>query len=151
MDVIEKETIKEVPSCEYYDRWDGYGRRGNVRGIATGGLATGIIGTVLGSAALLKNGGLGLFGNSWGGNMPQNVNINTDTTSEGHHSPSVFKIWEKEYDDVIELQKNIYDLALLQQGQRFADRQTLNAELFGLYKRQTLVCINLLATTLILY
>ena len=69
--------------------------------------------------------------------MPQNVNINTDTTSEGHHSPSVFRVWEKEYDDVIELQKNIYDLALLQQGQRFADRQTLNAELFGLYKSQT--------------
>lgn len=137
MDVIEKETIKEVPSCEYYDRWDGHGRRGNVRGLAGTALGLGIGGLVLGGAAFLKNGGLGLFGNSWGGNMPQNVNINTDTTSEGHHSPSVFKIWEKEYDDVIELQKNIYDLALLQQGQRFADRQTLNAELFGLYKSQT--------------
>ena len=128
MDVIEKETIKEVPSCEYYDRWDGHGRRSNIRGIA---------GTVLGGLALLKNGRLGLFGNSCGSNMPQNVNINTDTTSEGHHSPSVFRVWEKEYDDVIELQKNIYDLALLQQNQRFTDRQTLNAELFGLYKSQT--------------
>ena len=41
MDVIEKETIKEVPSCEYYDRWDGHGRRGNVRGLA--GTALGLI------------------------------------------------------------------------------------------------------------
>lgn len=37
MDVIEKETIKEVPACEYYDHY-GYGRRGNVRGIAGAGL-----------------------------------------------------------------------------------------------------------------
>ena len=38
MDVIEKETIKEIPSCEYYDRHDGYGRRGNIRGVAGAGL-----------------------------------------------------------------------------------------------------------------
>ena len=38
MDVIEKETIKEVPACEYYDN---YGRRSNVRGVA--GTALGLI------------------------------------------------------------------------------------------------------------
>lgn len=138
MDVIEKETIKEVPSCDYYDRHDGYGRRGNVRGLAGTALGLGIGGLVLGGAALLKNGGLGLFGNSWSGNAPQNVNINSETTTfDGVHSPSTFQVWEKECEDTMMLQKNIYDLALLQQGQRFADRQTLNAELFGIYKSQT--------------
>lgn len=135
MDVIEKETIKEIPSCEYYDH---YGRRNNIRGIAGAGLGLGIAGTVLGGAALLKQGGLGLFGNSWSGNVPQNVNINSETTTfDGVHSPSTFQVWEKECEDTMMLQKNIYDLALLQQGQRFADRQTLNAELFGIYKSQT--------------
>lgn len=138
MDVIEKETIKEVPSCEYYDRWDGYGRRGNVRGIAGAGLGLGIAGTVLGGAALLKQGGLGLFGNTWNNGMPQNVNINTDNSGlhDGIHSPSTFQVWEKECEDTFNLQKSLYDLALVQQGQRFADRSTLNAELFSLYKSQ---------------
>ena len=39
MVVIEKETIKEVPACEYYDHYGyGYGRRGNIRGVAGAGL-----------------------------------------------------------------------------------------------------------------
>jgi hypothetical protein len=39
MDVIEKETMKEVPACEYYDHCRyGYGRRGNIRGVAGAGL-----------------------------------------------------------------------------------------------------------------
>ena len=37
------------------------------KGVAGTGLGLGIAGTVLGGLALLKNGGLGLFGNSWGG------------------------------------------------------------------------------------
>ncbi|MEE1303791.1 MAG: hypothetical protein U0K68_01370 [Agathobacter sp.] len=140
MDVIEKETIKEVPACEYYDHYGyGSGRRGNLRGIAGTGLGLGIAGTVLGGLALLRQGGLGLFGNGWSGNngAPQNVNINTETTTfDGVQAPSNFQIWEKECEDTIALQKSIYDLALLQQNQRFADRQTLNAELFGVYKSQ---------------
>lgn len=133
MDVIEKETIKEVPACEYYD---GYGRRGNLRGIAGTGLGLGIAGTVLGGWALLRQGGL--FGNGFNGNgAPQNVNINTDC--DGHNGASglsTFQIWEKECEDLMATQKNIYDLALLQQNQRFTDRATLNAELFGVYKSQ---------------
>ena len=138
MDVIEKETIKEVPSCEYYDRWDGHGRRGNVRGVAGAALGIGIGGLVLGGLAWLRQNGTGLFGiGGVGGGAPQNVNINNSPSSDGIHVPSNFQVWEKECEDTIALQKSIYDLALLQQNQRFSDRQTLNAELFGLYKSQT--------------
>lgn len=135
MDVIEKETIKEVPACDYYDD---YGRRGNLRGIAGTGLGLGIAGTVLGGWALLRQGGLGLFGNGFSGNgAPQNVNINTECNGhDGIPGPSNFQIWEKECEDLMATQKNIYDLALLQQNQRFADRSVLNAELFGIYKSQ---------------
>ena len=128
MDIIEKETVKEVP----YNTWeDGYGCKRNTRGIAVGGLTTGIIGTVLGGAALLKNGGLNLFGNS----SPENVNINTmGGTTWG--SPSTFDVWAKESSDIFNAQKALYDYALLDQSQRFADRQTLNSELFGVYKSQ---------------
>ena len=134
MDVIEKETIKEVPACDYYD---GYGKRGNVRGLAGTALGLGIGGLVLGGMAWLRQNGVGLFGNAYGTGAPQNVNINTDCNGhDGIQSPSNFQIWEKECEDLMATQKNIYDLALLQQNQRFADRSTLNAELFGIYKSQ---------------
>ena len=128
MDIIEKETVKEVP----YNTWeDGYGCKRNTRGIAVGGLTTGIIGTVLGGAALLKNGGLNLFGNS----SPENVNINTMGGSTWGN-PSTFDVWAKESSDIFNAQKALYDYALLDQNQRFSDRQTLNSELFGVYKSQ---------------
>ena len=134
MDVIEKETIKEVPSCEYDDR---YGRRGNVRGVAGAALGIGIGGLVLGGLAWLRQGGLGLFGgNGVTGGVPQNVNINNNDVNDGVQGPSNFQIWAKECEDLMATQKSIYDLALLQQNQRFADRSTLNAELFGVYKSQ---------------
>lgn len=129
MDIIEKETVKEVP----YNTWDdGYGCKRNTRGIAVGGLTTGIIGTVLGGAALLRNGGLNLFG---GSSSPENVNINTlGGTSLG--APTTFDVWSKESTDIFNAQKALYDYALLDQNQRFTDRQTLNSELFGVYKSQ---------------
>ena len=132
MDVIEKETIKEVPACEYYDH---HGRRGNVRGLAGTALGIGIGGLVLGGASWLRQNG-GLFGvGAPATNTPQNVNINEVNGSST--TPSNFQIWEKECEDIIAIQKSIYDLALLQQNQRFSDRSSLNAELFGLYKSQT--------------
>ena len=146
MDIIEKETVKEVP-VEYWHKSYGCGCNswGNTwgsrpftpasRGVATGGLVTGIIGTVLGAAALAKNGnGLNLFGNS---STPDNVNINTvGGTSNGWGYPTAFDVWAKESSDIFNAQKALYDYAILDQNQRFTDRQTLNAELFGVYKSQ---------------
>lgn len=146
MDIIEKETVKEVP-VEYWHKSYGCGCNswGNTwnskpfipasRGVATGGLVTGIIGTVLGAAALAKNGnGLNLFGNP---STPDNVNINTvGGTSNGWGYPTAFDVWAKESSDIFNAQKALYDYAILDQNQRFTDRQTLNAELFGVYKSQ---------------
>ena len=90
---------------------------------------------MLGGAAWLRQNG-GLFGvGTPATGAPQNVNINEVNGTS--NTPSTFQVWEKECEDIIAIQKSIYDLALLQQNQRFADRSTLNAELFGLYKNQT--------------
>ena len=151
MDIIEKETVKEVP-VEYwrksYDCGYPYNSCGNSwgarpfvpasRGVATGGLVTGIIGTVLGAAALAKNGGLGglnLFGSA---STPENVNINTLGTpgASWGYVPSVFDVLAKENADIFNAQKALYDYALLDQNQRFSDREKLNGELFGIYKSQ---------------
>lgn len=60
MEIIEKqvEKVKEVPYG--YGCYDGYGR--NVVGKANAGLALGIVGTVLGGAALFGNRRSGFFG-----------------------------------------------------------------------------------------
>lgn len=60
MEIIEKqvEKVKEVPYG--YGYYDGYGR--NVIGRANAGLALGIVGTVLGGAALFGNRRNGLLG-----------------------------------------------------------------------------------------
>ena len=144
MDIIEKETVKEVP-VEYWHKSYGcgypYGNSYGVapsqlpasRGVAGAGLGLGIAGTALGLWALAKNGGFNLFGG--GISTPENVNINTmGGTSFG--APTAFEVLAKENADIFNAQKALYDYALLDQNQRFADRQTLNSELFGVYKSQ---------------
>lgn len=101
-----------------------------------------IIGTALGGAALLRNrNGLGgLFGGNTGSGMLDGANININGTpalAGGYYSnqaPTTFQTWEKGCEDTLALQKGLYDWALTQQAQRFSDRQTLDAELFGIYK-----------------
>ena len=154
MEVIEKETIKEVPVDCNGNRvcggWGyGYGPyaneavRGNFasKGVAGTGLGLGIAGTALGLLALSRNGGFNLFGG--GSNVPQNVNINTDSSNSSGYGvgswgcgPTAFQVWEKGCEDALALQSAIYKQALDYQNNRFADRQVLNSELFGLYKSQ---------------
>lgn len=150
MEIIEKEKVKEVPAdyfCDKYGRRDddrdGYGRR-NINGKANAGLALGIIGTALGAWALFGRrgfgGGLGT-GLAGGGSIPANVNINGVDAMNGNGGnctgPSAWDAWRKECEDTVALQKGMYDWALTQQNQRFQDRQTIDSELFGLYKSQT--------------
>lgn len=140
MDIIEKETVKEVPVEYWHKSYDcGYpcgsawGR--NIpanRGVAGAGLGLGIAGTALGLLALSRNGGFNLFG---GASTPENVNINT-MGGAGFNSPTAFDVWSKESTDMFNAQKALYDYALLDQNERFNDRQTLNSELFGVYKSQ---------------
>lgn len=139
MEIIEKqiEKVKEVPA-ECYNNW-GYGKYGfrpASRGVAGAGLGLGIAGTALGLLALSRNGGLNLFGNN--STVPENVNINTLGTGTSGYGcgPTTFQVWEKGCEDALAGQKALYDFALLNQGQRFADRQVIDGELFGLYKSQ---------------
>lgn len=138
MEIIEKQTIKEVPVDGNYGY--GYGRK-DINGKANAGLTLGIIGTALGAWALFGNrrssviGGLGTSGS--GMLDGANININgLSTAGNGITSPSAFQAWEKGCEDTLALQKGLYDWALVQQSQRFADRQTIDSELFGLYKSQ---------------
>lgn len=146
MEIIEKqvEKIKEVP----YGYWDGcttpYGKPWGTgvvpsqlpasRGVAGAGLGLGIAGTALGLLALSRNGGFNLFGGT-GVGAPENVNINTIGGGAAGF-PSTFQVWEKTCEDALASQKALYDFALLSQSQRFSDRQTLDQELFGVYKSQ---------------
>lgn len=145
MEIIEKqvEKIKEVP----YGYWDnrtygpythkglyGAGQPFASRGVAGTGLGLGIAGTALGLLALSRN-GFNLFGNT--SNVPENVNINTlGGAATGWGTPNTFQVWEKTCEDALASQKALYDYALLDQNQRYTDRETLNKELFGIYKSQ---------------
>lgn len=134
MEIIEKqvEKVKEVPYG--YGYYDGYGR--NVVGKANAGLALGIVGTVLGGAALFGNRRNGLLGVGSNGDGA-NIAIASCGYAGGNNvAPTAFQAWEKECEDTLALQKGLYDWALAQQSQRFADRQTLNTELFNVWKGQ---------------
>lgn len=142
MEIIEKETVKEVP-VEYWQKHYGCGGYGWTlpnghmpasRGVAGAGLGLGIAGTALGLLALSRN-GFNLFGGN-SSNLPENVNINTLNGSSAWGGPTAFDVWEKESSDIFNAQKALYDFTLLSQNERFADRQILNSELFGVYKSQ---------------
>lgn len=145
MDIIEKETVKEVPVSYWEKHYGcnspyGYGNSWGSRpfapasrGVAGAALGIGIGGLALGLWNAAKNGnGFNLFGNS---STPENVNINT-LGGTSFSSPTAFDVWAKESSDIFNAQKALYDYALLDQNQRFVDRQGLNAELFGIYKSQ---------------
>ena len=123
MEVIEK--IKEVDSSQ---------KNYASKGVANTGLGLGIAGTALGLLALGSRGrGFNLFGGGY--SMPENVNINT-TMGSGSVAPTSFQVWEKECEDVLKAQADMYNRALSNQYQRFNDRQTLNSELFSTWKSQ---------------
>lgn len=110
MEIIEKEVIKE-PTKQYASRATG-----------NAALTTGIIGTALGA--------LNLFGTHRG-----LVGLGGNTVVESC-APTAFQAWEKACEDRLDMQKGLYDWALVMANNRFNDRQTINAEMFGLYKSQ---------------
>jgi hypothetical protein len=92
-------------------------RHDNTRGIAIGGLTTGIIGTALN---LLNNGGLGnLFGSC-------NNNCNGQ--------PSIYTLQEKECNDNLELTKALYENRIRDIAELNAFREKDIQEKFGLYQ-----------------
>lgn len=111
--------------------YDDNHRGGNVRGRADAGLALGIVGTVLGGAALLGKGGIGaILGAGGGGSSPVTVN----TISGGSGGCSSFTAFAKECEDVVALTKGMYDLYIVGQQNATRAREIDVAEKFGLYK-----------------
>lgn len=148
MEVIEKETIKEVPVNYYHDKYNcGYNRYDNApyasKGVAGTGLGLGIAGTALGLLALSRNGmGIGLFGNS---GMPENVNINTTSLSSGNgvSSPTAFQTWHKECDDVLALTNAVWGLKVSTMDNAKDAREIDVNEKFQLWKSQVDADFNL--------
>lgn len=114
---------------------EGYGHRGgNVRGRADAGLALGIVGTVLGGAALLSKGGIGaILGGAGGGTSPVTVNTISGGGS-GYGGCSPFNAYAKECEDVVALTRGMYDLYIIGQQNATQAREIDVAEKFGLYK-----------------
>lgn len=129
--------VRECPDYGYGGRSD-YGHKSSTRGIAVGGLVTGIVGTVLGAASLWNRNGGGLtslLGGGSGGNLPTNVNIN-GVGGGGCASPTPFEVYSKTCGDVLALTKGFYDQRITSLNEATAAREVDVAEKFQLYKSQ---------------
>jgi hypothetical protein len=93
-------------------------RHDNTRGIAIGGLTTGIIGSALG---LLNGGGLGNLGNLFGGCGCKD-------------GPTVYSLQQKECEDNLALTRQLYENRLRDIAELNAFREKDIAEKFALYQ-----------------
>lgn len=105
---------------------------------ATGnaGLTLGIIGTALGAGAWLLGGNNRSVFGSLGGNMPENVNINTYGANSSSNQPTALQVMEKECADEVKLLTYMFGMKLDTANKFYAMRETDIAEKFGLYKSQ---------------
>lgn len=137
MEIIEKKVYEEGRGGYDRDRDRGTRERANA------GLTLGIIGTVLGAAALWGRGnGIGSIlggGSSGGAGSPANVNINAYGASSGSGcvSPTPFQTFEKECGDVLALTNEMWGLKVGTMQAATAAREVDVAEKFGLYKAMT--------------
>lgn len=99
------------------------------KGVAGTGLGLGIAGTALGLLALS---GRGLFGLGNAGSVAAGA-LAAEAITGG---PTAFQAWQHSCNAELADQKALYDFALLSANARFNDRQTINSEMFGLYKSQ---------------
>lgn len=114
------EPIIKETKVIHGDDYGGWG--GNTRGKANAGLALGIIGTVLGGAALAKQGGIGSI---LGGATPATSSVTYNTGGSS--------LLVKECDDVLALTRGYYDLAISGMKQAAQAREVDVAEKFGLF------------------
>lgn len=139
--IMETETKEVVKEKVYMNRpynddcWDGwYGHGYSRRGVDSGARALGIIGTVAGGLALLRN-GRGLWGGSYG--TPENVNINANMGAAGAHTaPTAFEAYSHECEDILALTNEIWGMKVNTQNQMYAHRDTDINEKFQLWKSQ---------------
>jgi hypothetical protein len=123
MDTIFKE--KEVIHDDYNN-----GGGHNLRGKANAGLTLGIIGTVLGGAALAKQGGIGSLLGTSAPAPAASVPVTYNVSSPACCTPSLYA---KECDDILSVTKGMYDLFIVGQQNATKAREIDVAEKFGLY------------------
>lgn len=119
-----------------YESGNSYGGGDSTRGRATAGLTLGIIGTVLGAAALWNRngGGIGnLLGGSGSNGVPTNVNINGGLGG-GCVAPTTFETYAHECEDVLALTNTIWSQKVDTMKGFYDYRNVDVAEKFGLYK-----------------
>lgn len=110
-------TYENKYVVEHESKSDKYAKKGV--GNTALGLSIGALGL------MLLNGGLGFnWGNNW------------NNCNGCNNSPSAFQAWQKECEDNVALTSAIYQGRITELNERFADRQTINQEMFGLYKSQ---------------
>jgi hypothetical protein len=100
----------------------------NLRGKANAGLTLGIIGTVLGGAALARQGGIG--GILGGASAPASGGVTYNVSSPACCTPSLYA---KECEDILSVTKGMYDLFIVGQQNATKAREVDVAEKFGLY------------------
>lgn len=125
--VIEKKVYEENGKHDYASKATG-----------NAGLTLGIIGTALGAGAwLFGNGGRSPFGSLGYGNMPENVNINTNGMGgSSSNSPTALQVMEKECADEVKLLTDMFGLKLDTSNKFYAMRETDANEKFSLWKSQ---------------
>lgn len=125
--VIEKKVYEENGKHDYASKATG-----------NAGLTLGIIGTALGAGAwLFGNGGRSPFGSLGYGNMPENVNINTNGMGgSSSNSPTALQVMEKECADEVKLLTDMFGLKLDTSNKFYAMRETDVNEKFSLWKSQ---------------
>lgn len=110
-------TYENKYVVEHESKSDKYAKKGV--GNTALGLSIGALGL------MLLNGGLGFnWGNNW------------NNCNSCNNAPSAFQTWQKECEDNVALTSAIYQGRITELNERFADRQTINQEMFGLYKSQ---------------
>lgn len=111
MEMVEKEKVYvEKESDDYASK-----------GTGNAGLTLGIIGTSL----------AGLLWANKGGNLFGGCNSANCATA-----PTAYQVEQKECQDVVNLTNAFWQARVTGMNERFADRQTINGEMFGLYKSQ---------------
>ena len=108
-----------------HDDYNNGGWNGNLRSRANAGLTLGIIGTAGAALALARQGGIaGLFGGAAPSGNVTYVSSPSNCTSS---------LYEKECDDILNVTKGMYDLAIAGMSNAAKAREVDVAEKFGLY------------------
>lgn len=133
MEITTKDGSKEVYNERGYGNDWMHDHEYASKGTANTALGFGIAGSVLGLAALAKNGGFNLFGNS--NSTPENVNIN-NLGGSALGGPTAFQVYNKGCEDAVALTSAIYQNRIREIQDMQAAREIDVNEKFQIWKSQ---------------